>query len=244
MTIGPAKRTLIAEIMSSTNPKPKIFLEFGSYVGYSALALGSALRDLHPNAKPGEIKYYTFENMPYWAAITSSLVELAGLKDIVEVVVGDAAEGLKRLNAEGKLPKGSVDMMLLDHWERFYVPDLQVCEDLSILREGTVIFADNVLAPGAPDYLKYVQVGKAAKSKEELRYATKGIDSIMPNGWKVNPTFCASLRVNEADRLAGHSRGDDSREKLIGFYDERYFVRYYLCISRFVYARNERKLRS
>ena len=59
------------------------------------------------------------------------------------------------------------------------------------MREGTVVFADNVLAPGALGYLKYVQGGKGVKSKEGLGYTTRGVDSIMPNGWKVSITFCA-----------------------------------------------------
>jgi catechol O-methyltransferase len=134
--------------------------------------------------------------MPYWAAITSSFIELAGLKDIVEVVVGDASTSLKRLHAEGKLHSGSVDMVLLDHWEKFYVSDLQVCEELGILRAGTTILADNVLAPGAPAYKKYVDEGKAVKSREGLSYSTKSIDSIMPNGWKVSSSakLCIRLR--------------------------------------------------
>lgn len=185
MTIGPAKRQIVTEIMASTDPKPKIFLEFGAYVGYSAIALASALRDLHPNAPPGSIRYLTFDNMPYWAAITSSLIELAGLKDIVEVVVGNVEDSLRRLHSKGKLAAASVDMILVDHYEKFYVPDLQVCEELGLLRNGSVVLADNVLRPGAPEYLDYVKAGKALKSKEELEYVTRSVDSIMPNGWKV-----------------------------------------------------------
>lgn len=50
-------------------------------------------------------------------------------------------------------------MLFLDHWEKFYVPDLRLCEELSLLKPGSVIVADNTDMPGAPDYLKYVEGG-------------------------------------------------------------------------------------
>ncbi|ODQ71408.1 hypothetical protein LIPSTDRAFT_73059 [Lipomyces starkeyi NRRL Y-11557] len=53
------------------------------------------------------------------AAITSSFVELAGLKDVVDVHVGPAAESVRRLFEEGDLTKQSVEFILLDHWKNF-----------------------------------------------------------------------------------------------------------------------------
>ena len=181
MTIGPAKREIITDILASSRPIPKVFLEFGTYVGYSAIALGSFLRDLHPDAKAGEIKYITLEREPLFAAITSSLVELAGLKDIVEVVVGNADESIRRMVKEGKLK--SVDAILLDHWEDLYVSDLQVVEELGLLRKGSLVIADNVIRPGAPDYLRYVRAGKG---KGGVEYTSREIESIMPMGIPVS----------------------------------------------------------
>lgn len=38
-------------------------------------------------------------------------------------------------------------MLLLDHWEKLYVDDLKVVEELDLLKEGSVIVADIVVCP-------------------------------------------------------------------------------------------------
>jgi len=173
MTTGFAKFEIINAILRKS--RPKIILELGGYIGWGAAAFGGLLREIHPDAKPGEIKLYTFELEPRFAAITSSFVELAGLKDIVEVVVGSADESLRRLNAEGKLE--IADVVLLDHWERFYLADLQLIEDLGLLKQGSVVFADNCVR--APEYLEYV---KRAKGISGLDFRSEIVESIMPMG--------------------------------------------------------------
>lgn len=188
MTLGPEKRDHIIKLFAAAaGPDSadghKVFLEFGAYVGYSAIALGAALRDLNPGQK---VSYFSFESNPLMAAITSSFVELAGLKDVVHVHVGPASESLVRLVAEGKLEKGSIDFMMLDHWEDVYISDLQLCEEHGLLRKGSVVLADNVLFPGAPEYLAYVKKGKAEKSAEGFRYETKTEDFVLKIGTPVS----------------------------------------------------------
>ena len=174
MTIGPLKRKMVRENLRNMETRPVTVLDLGAYIGYTALALGANLKEIHAE---GPAKVLSFELEPKWAAITSSLVELAGLKGTVDVHVGNADESLKRLVAEGVLKPGSVDAVMLDHWEDRYLPDLKVIEELSLLHPGSVIFADNVFFPGAPTYLQYVRSGKGYRSQE--------IESMMPNGWKV-----------------------------------------------------------
>ncbi|MCJ1462498.1 hypothetical protein MMC07_001100 [Pseudocyphellaria aurata] len=183
MTIGPTKRdhiiNLFAAAAGTSNDGSIVFLEFGAYVGYSAVALGAALRDHNPGRK---VSYFSFEKSPLMAAITSSFVELAGLKDVVHVKVGPASESVTRLAAEGTLAKGSIDFMLIDHWSNLYIPDLQLCEHLGLLKKGSVVLADNILFPGAPDYLSYVQRGTAEKSAQGLGYDTQTPDFVMSRG--------------------------------------------------------------
>ena len=179
MTLGPAKRGIIKSLMAEQ--RPKVVMDVGAYVGYSALTLGCIFLDLYPGAKGSEVKVFSFEKEPKCAAITSSFVELAGLKGVVDVVVGSADVEFRRLTEEGTLT--SVDMLLLDHWEKLYVDDLKVVEELGLLKEGSVIVADNVVCPGAPEYLEYVRGGKASKAL--LCYTSREIESHMPNGWNV-----------------------------------------------------------
>ncbi|KAK1142771.1 hypothetical protein N8T08_007403 [Aspergillus melleus] len=145
---------------------PTTLLEFGTYVGNSALAWGAILRDLNPGSESPSV--YTFELSAVNAGIARDFIRLAGLQDIVHVVEGQSSESLRALHAEGKLTKGSVDVVFFDHWEKFYVPDLKIVEELGLLRVGGLAVADNTDIPGAPEYVEYVKGIK--------RYRTEVID--------------------------------------------------------------------
>ncbi|KAJ6287536.1 S-adenosyl-L-methionine-dependent methyltransferase, partial [Bipolaris maydis] len=192
MTIGAEKREFITNLLTAAEPAPTLFLEFGSYVGYSAICLASAMV---ARAGAGQrVRYVSFEKNPIIAAVAASLADLAGLRDVVTIHVGSASESLARLVKEGTVPKSSVDFMLLDHWKDFYISDLQLCEKLSLLKSGTVVLADNIVFPGAPEYLAYVQAGKAEASPDGFSYATKTADFILPFGgpasYRIHRVFC------------------------------------------------------
>jgi predicted O-methyltransferase YrrM len=59
-----------------------------------------------------------------FAAIAEKLIGIAGLSDLVTVVVGPAEDSLRKLKGEGKLT--GVDMLFLDHAEELYVSDFKV----------------------------------------------------------------------------------------------------------------------
>lgn len=90
-----------------------------------------------------------------------SLVDLAGLSDIVKVVVGPSDASIQRLHAAGDLPR--IDLMFLDHYKPAYTTDLKLCEQLGIVAPGSVLAADNVIKPGNPPYLEYVRSSVAEK---------------------------------------------------------------------------------
>lgn len=50
-----------------------------------------------------------------------------------------------------------LDFVFMDHWKRCYLPDLQLLEGSGLLGKGTVILADNVIFPGAPNFLRHVK---------------------------------------------------------------------------------------
>ncbi|KAL8759209.1 MAG: hypothetical protein Q9184_003703, partial [Pyrenodesmia sp. 2 TL-2023] len=143
MNVGDDKGRIVANLVAEV--KPQVMVELGGYVGYSALLFGDAVR------KAGGKRYYSLERNPEFAAVIMSLVDLAGLSDIVKVVVGSSAESIKRLYAQGKLKH--IDLMFLDHWKPAYTPDLKLCEHLKLVTPGTVLAADNVIHPGNPPYL-------------------------------------------------------------------------------------------
>ncbi|KAF2428359.1 S-adenosyl-L-methionine-dependent methyltransferase [Tothia fuscella] len=141
-------------------PKPKILVELGCYMGVSALAWGAILKELNEGKTDGGgVKVYSCELKEGFAKIARDFLDLAGLSSIVEVVVGESTKSLHFLHSSGKVPKGALDVLFLDHWKEFYLPDFREVEDLGLLREGSVILADNCDIPGAPDYLEYVRKG-------------------------------------------------------------------------------------
>lgn len=133
MNIGEYKSKTVVDLIKEV--KPEIMVELGAYVGYSAVAFGAAMKEA------GGKKYYSIEFSPEFAAVTASLVDLAGLSDLVKVVVGDSSESLRRLHADGTLTK--IDLLFLDHIKPAYVRDLKLCEELHLVVPGSVLAADN-----------------------------------------------------------------------------------------------------
>lgn len=168
-------------------------VELGGYVGYSTILFASHLRAVSM-APP---RYFCLELNPAFGAIIMALVDLAGLTEVVTVVIGPSDVSLKRLYAEGTLAK--IDMLFLDHYKPAYVRDLKLCESLGLVAAGSVLVADNVVKPGNPPYLEYVRASVEEKVKKEavgqgvglgdeamgdplLRYKSRMVESFEPTG--------------------------------------------------------------
>lgn len=147
-------------------------MELGGYIGYSCILFADAQR------KAGGKKYFSLERNPEFAAVISSLVDLAGLGDLVKVIVGPSDTAIKRLHSSGALKH--IDLMFLDHYKPAYKTDLKLCEQLGLVTPGSVLAADNVIKPGNPPYLEYVRASvadkKAALEKQEQADGT-GVDA-------------------------------------------------------------------
>lgn len=159
--------------LSALSPAPKVFVEFGTFVGTSAIAWAALLRDLHGPTAEG-LHVFSFEYDPQVAAVARDLVQAAGVDDIVEVLVGPGADSLRRLHAEGRVPAGGVDAVFIDHFEQYYLPDLKLCEELGLFHPGSLVLADNTDMPGAPDYLAHVRKGGEGPVKYETRSISSG----------------------------------------------------------------------
>jgi catechol O-methyltransferase len=127
-------------------------------VGYSCILFGDAVR------KAGGQRYFSLERNPEFAAVISSLVDLAGLSDVVKVIVGSSDESIARLHSAGAL--NHIDLMFLDHYKPAYTTDLKLCEELKLVTPGSVLAADNVIKPGNPPYLEYVRSTVEEKRKK------------------------------------------------------------------------------
>ena len=138
MNVGPDKGKIVTDLIREK--KPKVMVELGGYVGYSAVLFGDAVR------KAGGERYYSLERNPEFAAVISSLVDLAGLGDVVKVEVGASDLSIGRLHQADKIKK--IDFMFLDHYKPAYTTDLKLCETMGLIQPGSVLCADNCIAPG------------------------------------------------------------------------------------------------
>ena len=154
MNIGAEKGKIVTDLIAEH--KPKIMLEFGSYIGYSTILFASTLK------AAGGKQYISFEREPKFAKVAKGLVDLAGLDDVVKFVVGPSSQNI--VAEVGAKTLTTADMIFFDHYKPAYVRDLKICESLGLIKDGTVLAADNVITPGNPTYLEYVR-----SSPEEKR---------------------------------------------------------------------------
>jgi catechol O-methyltransferase len=142
--------------------KPKVILELGAYVGYSATRMGQQL--------PTDGRLYSIEFSPKNATIARSIIDHAGLTPRVTIVVGILGDGGKTadlLEKEHGFGPGYVDFVFIDHAKEAYLPDLQLIINRGWLHKGSVVVADNIKFPGAPEYQAYMteQEGKLWKTR-------------------------------------------------------------------------------
>ncbi|KUF77388.1 catechol O-methyltransferase 2 [Phytophthora nicotianae] len=145
MNIGQVKGAVIDEEIRKK--KPTVMAELGAYTGYSAVRFASLQREVAGN----ESHYYSFEYSPVFAARVREMVEIAGLTNQVTVYVGEFSEQY------GVLRGKTVDLYFIDHEKTVYLSDLKLIISSETLAPGSIIAADNVVRPGAPDYLEFIE---------------------------------------------------------------------------------------
>ncbi|KAL6464639.1 hypothetical protein MHYP_G00269560 [Metynnis hypsauchen] len=168
MNVGDEKGFILDSVVSELNPQT--VLELGTYCGYSAVRIG---RLLHSGAR-----LLTLEFNPDYAAVAREVISWAGLENTVQLVEGASGDWIPRLREHFGIH--TFDFIFLDHWKERYLADIKLLEECRLLRKGTVLLADNVVCPGAPDYLEYVRKSPLYDSryfKSHLEY-TKAEDGL------------------------------------------------------------------
>ena len=221
MNVGEYKSRTVVELIGEV--KPQVMVELGGYVGYSALAFGAAVR------AAGGRRYFSLERNPEFAAVAALLVDLAGLADVVRVVVGASADSLRRLHRTGALAR--IDLLFLDHYKPAYTADLKLCEELRLVGPGSVYAADNgrttprrrmapssaarawlftnhrpVVKPGNPPYLKYVRSTVEEKRNNVSEEGPKGRPELIYESKFVEGWEPSGVPVSGFSKIAGLAR--------------------------------------
>jgi catechol O-methyltransferase len=150
MNVGDEKGELLDGAIRRVQPRR--LLELGTYCGYSALRTVRAM--------PADAHLYSIEFSPANAAIARKLLAHAGVGDRVTVVIGTLGDGgqtASTLEREHGFGDGSLDFLFIDHAKDAYLPDLLLILERRWLHPGSVVVADNVKTPGAPDYRDYMR---------------------------------------------------------------------------------------
>jgi catechol O-methyltransferase len=184
MNIGPIKGGDIVKRLHKY--KPKVAIELGGFMGYSAILFASHL--------PEDGKLYSFEANEQYAKIAQKHIDLAGLSHKVQIILGEAQNTLPEFKKTHNYDK--IDFVFLDHWKDRYVPDLRVLESLELVKPGTFIAADNIRpeSEGGPrDYSLYVE---ATPQEKKAYIATHENDagSQFPGRWDL---------IYESDKFHG-----------------------------------------
>ena len=128
MNIGDIKGSLL------TNQLKKIvsdltILELGCFCGYSAILMAKNL------TKFGKV--VSIEVNKTYARNALEIIKYSGLKDKIILIEGSSEKIIGTLRYR-------FDFVLLDHWKNLYKRDLIPIEKRGLLKNGSIIFADNV----------------------------------------------------------------------------------------------------
>jgi catechol O-methyltransferase len=149
INVGDEKGAILDEAVRRARPLQ--LLELGTYCGYSALRMCRAM--------PDGARLVSIEFNPANAVIARRIFDYAGVSDRVAVLEGTLGDGLTiaALEAEHGFAAGSLDFVFIDHDKSVYVSDLELILGRAWLHPGSVVVADNVKFPGAPEYRAYLK---------------------------------------------------------------------------------------
>jgi catechol O-methyltransferase len=149
VNVGDEKGVILDAAVRRANPR--LVLELGTYVGYSALRILRAAPDA---------KVVTVELAEANAEIARRIWAHAGVEGRIACVVGTVGDGgqtLDALAAEHGFSTGALDFLFIDHDKDAYLADLLSIVDRGWLHTGAIVVADNVKNPGSPKYRAFMR---------------------------------------------------------------------------------------
>ncbi len=128
MNIGDIKGSLLTNQLKKIGSDLTI-LELGCFCGYSAILMAKNL------TKFGKV--VSIEVNKTYARNALEIIKYSGLKDKIILIEGSSEKIIGTLRYR-------FDFVLLDHWKNLYKRDLIAIERRGLLKNGSIIFADNV----------------------------------------------------------------------------------------------------
>jgi catechol O-methyltransferase len=104
---------------------------------------------------PEDTLIVTIELNPESAATARRIHEHAGVANRIQIVIDRTDRAIPRLKKQFNVD--SFDLIFIDHHKEAYLSDFQLLEKTGLIELGTMIVTDNILYPGAPEYVNYVR---------------------------------------------------------------------------------------
>jgi catechol O-methyltransferase len=156
INVGGEKGEILDQAVERSSPR--LLLELGTYCGYSGLRIARVM--------PADARLYSIEYSAANAGIARRIWTHAGAGDRLSVVVGalgDGGETIERLRSDFGFDEGALDFVFVDHDKSAYLPDLERILNERWLHPGSVVVADNVKFPGAPEYRAYLAAAEGER---------------------------------------------------------------------------------
>lgn len=165
--IGPKKGKILTDVI--TEHKPRMVLEVGTFIGYSAILMAKHL--------PSDARVTSIEIDGATAQTAQRNIARAGFSDKIRVIVGDAKAVIPTLKEE-------FDLAFLDAGKEEYITYLRLVE--SQLHSGSVVVADNagIFAHELAAYLHHVR--NSGKYKSHYCASTLEFRDNIPDGVEVS----------------------------------------------------------
>ncbi len=165
--IGPEKGRILDDIIRDS--RPRVVLEIGTLVGYSAIRIGRLL--------PTGGRLICIEKNAHHAEMARMNVERAGLSAKTEIIIDDAIRAIPHL-------KEKFDVVFIDAEKSEYFTYLKLVEPS--LKSGSILVADNagVFAREMSKYLSYVR--RSGKYKSNYHESTLEFNPDVKDGVEVS----------------------------------------------------------
>jgi predicted O-methyltransferase YrrM len=184
-SVGPIKAKIISAIIQKY--KPTTILEIGTLHGYSAILMAADLLPVNDDDNNNKIdeKLVTIEIDKNLTNIAKKNIDNAGLSNKIEVICGNALDVIPTLDGY------KFDLIFLDAVKNEYLQYLRLIEAKDLLKEGTIVVADNVIIyeNEMQDYLEYV--------RNSGRYNSKSTETTLEFTKNVKDALEISVRLGK-----------------------------------------------
>ena len=161
------------------NRRSSSILEIGTFFGFSTCFMLQSM--------PNDCTLTCIEGNEENIEVAKAVVEKAfgrGAKvlDRWKVIPGLSSDILRKVSGVEVLtgsPTRLLDFVFLDHDKSYLLPDTRILESREFLADKAALVADNVIFPGAPDFLEYVKapdkrnIGVAESAEQGAPWETK-----------------------------------------------------------------------